>query len=319
MFLRFRANFPLISPEIQRAPELREHFFMDPFFDLRRHAGSGHQHKAKLNIILSAIEEIIVERRGGASAEPITSTEYFAALMTALEGGDFSSAEDVLYLLSVVLPTTPAAPVRAKFRHVASIFISIGRQVQAEEGHTAMLKHLLDCLGKALQHQETSSAAWASPAHLQALEFLMSHLDDRRPKIRKQAMASLVWLMQAHRANPASPVLVRVADSSMAVLAAGQSSGEYSPCLQILGFLVGAAPLLPLERVVALTGVLYGLLGLGHSLLTAHSSRVLSAVVTGGSLPVASLLELAGHLLRDKPAASSATGGAAGWAALLAE
>jgi hypothetical protein len=68
----------------------------DPFQDLRRHAGSAHP-KGRLCMILSAVEEVIQERRPGGQQGPPTSTEYFAALMTALgEGGsDLSNMEDV--------------------------------------------------------------------------------------------------------------------------------------------------------------------------------------------------------------------------------
>lgn len=71
---------------------------MDPFFDLRKHAGSNHPQKCRLNVVLAAIEEVILERRGQPSSEePPSSVEYFAAFMTALEGGDISSAEDVRF------------------------------------------------------------------------------------------------------------------------------------------------------------------------------------------------------------------------------
>lgn len=56
--------------------------------------------------------------------------------MTALEGGDLSSMDDVMYLLGMVLPHIPAAPVRAKFRHIAGIMVTIGRQLDARPAGT---------------------------------------------------------------------------------------------------------------------------------------------------------------------------------------
>ena len=306
---------------------------MDPFFELRRHAGSGHTGKAKLNIVLSAIEEIIVERRGAAaSSATITATEYFAALMAALEGGDLSSMDDVLSLLSIILPLTPAAPLRSKFKHVSSVFMTIGRQLHAEGaaaaaaaaddgsgGRSAMLKHLLECLALVLAQQDAAAATWASPSHLQALDFITAHLDDRRPKVRRAAQQALIGLMRAHhRANPlGSVVLGRVNEISLAAL----RSGDSQRCLHVLGFLADAAPLLPAEKAAPLLGVVLGLQAQGNALLTAHAFRVLSAVVTAAPLPAAVLGGICDALLSAKPSAAGGGGGEAGaaWAALLAD
>lgn len=68
----------------------------DPFQDLRRHAGSAHP-KGRLCMILSAVEEVIQDRKLIGTKELPSSTEYFAALMTALsEGGnDLSNMDEV--------------------------------------------------------------------------------------------------------------------------------------------------------------------------------------------------------------------------------
>ena len=71
---------------------------MDPFSDLRNHSRSGHQSKARLNVVLQAITQVIMERRVVLSTRSDSlpcPTEYFAAFMTALEGGDEGSIEDV--------------------------------------------------------------------------------------------------------------------------------------------------------------------------------------------------------------------------------
>ena len=57
----------------------------DPFAELRRHAGGNHP-KARLNIVLAAVTEIVLEMRSSGGDAPPTPTEYFAGLMTALEG-----------------------------------------------------------------------------------------------------------------------------------------------------------------------------------------------------------------------------------------
>ena len=123
----------------------------------------------------------------------------------------------------MVLPVTPPAPVRAKFKHILSVFTNVGKHLSAEGtcpsdrgalartiasfylilsrgdtssppdasedggGRTATQRHLLECTSLVLQQQDNNAATWASPTHLQAFQLIMFHFDDRRPKIRRAA------------------------------------------------------------------------------------------------------------------------------------
>ena len=100
----------------------------DPFAELRQHAGGRHPVKARLNVILQAITQVIFERRpaGPQSGAPPTPTEYFAALMTALEGGDLSSIEDVrhFFVSDKRVMDLSARPTRELTRLADSLFHS---------------------------------------------------------------------------------------------------------------------------------------------------------------------------------------------------
>ena len=52
-----------------------------------------------------------------------TPTQYFAAIMTALESDDNSRVPELLYLLSLNLPTVPLAVLRARYSMVADVLL----------------------------------------------------------------------------------------------------------------------------------------------------------------------------------------------------
>jgi len=78
-----------------------------------------------LNIVLAAITDVIYERRGHDQEKAISNTEYFAALMTALESSDPSHVQEIVQLLAIVLPEVQEVVLRAKFDAVVQCLIRV--------------------------------------------------------------------------------------------------------------------------------------------------------------------------------------------------
>ena len=104
----------------------------DPFREIR--ANARHPRNSRLIVVLEAVTQVILQRRGeeadpGTNGDP-SPTEYFAALMTALEGSDMDNMEDLLTLLAIALRFTPAAPLKTKFKHILSVFTFVAKQIR---------------------------------------------------------------------------------------------------------------------------------------------------------------------------------------------
>ncbi|CAK4636489.1 unnamed protein product [Aphanomyces euteiches] len=232
---------------------------MDVFAELRRHAGGNHPQKVKLNVILAALTDVILERRGDGMDhdQPISNTEYFAALMTALESSDDSHAQEILQLLTMVLPEVHEAVLRTKFDAVAQALI---RVMQNHDEESSSLRSAIISLGLVMQAQEPSAAVWSHPTILKYFHVLLSLATDSRPKIRKAAQSAIVKILQVH-ANATADTLLSTHIASFAenVLASAVAKDQ-TKVLQLVGFLGAVLPLLPGKVVTSLSEALLKLL-----------------------------------------------------------
>jgi hypothetical protein len=248
--------------------------------------------------------------------------------MAALEGGDLDSIGDALSLLVVVLPSTPSAPVRAKFKHIAQLLITIGRAIHAEDSQvegqgggtrTATLRHLLEAVSMSASHLDASTPTWSAPAALQCLDFLVRHFDDRRAKIRKAAHEQVLSLVRAHRlSNPtSSPLLARLGDACAQTLLIGQGGSSadtaITQALHLIPFLRESAASFPPPQMEAVASRLLACASNSHghnsALLAAQALDVLTTMSPSLSAP--SLSVVTAHLLATKPSPSSTSGDAA--------
>jgi len=223
----------------------------------------------------------------------------------------------------MVLPTTPAPPVRAKFKQISSVFVGIGRQLHAEvnedgSSRSSMLRHLLDCVAHSLLCLDTSAASWAAPSHLQALELLLVHVEDRRPKVRKAAHAALLPVLRKYQGlTPASVVVTRTADVSLAALDEGVKA-DASRALHVLPFLAEAVPFFPLDKVRAVVASILQAIASSSPVLAAQAFQLLAALVSTNALPPSELEDLVNLLVNAHPAANGAPEIAIEWASALA-
>uniref|UniRef100_K3WEP6 Uncharacterized protein n=1 Tax=Globisporangium ultimum (strain ATCC 200006 / CBS 805.95 / DAOM BR144) TaxID=431595 RepID=K3WEP6_GLOUD len=228
---------------------------MDPFTELRKHAGGNHPQKAKLNIVLSAITDVIYERRGAnaSDAKPISNTEYFAALMTALESAAASHQQEITQLLAMVLPVVPEAVLRAKYSAIAKCIV---RVIQEADGEGALLRSGSACLGLVLLAQEPSAAVWGRPEVLKSFQLLLSLATDARPKIRKGGQKWTTDILQLHADNNCDALSTHIASFSENVFASASSSKDEARLVQLIGFLKTALPLLQKKVVSSLVDAL---------------------------------------------------------------
>ncbi|DAZ94614.1 TPA: LOW QUALITY PROTEIN: hypothetical protein N0F65_010553 [Lagenidium giganteum] len=264
--------------------ETDSHMLLDPYAELRKHAGSAHPQKAKLNIVLSAITDVIYERRGQQQpgGKPISPTEYFAALMTALESASASHLVEITQLLAMVLPYVPEPVLRAKFPAVSKCMIRVVHEAvnaEQEEGSQALVRSACGCLGMLLVAQEPSNAVWARPDALKGFQVLLSLSTDARPKLRKVAQKSMADLLEHHADNQCDALSTHIASFAENVFAASQAKDE-ARIVQLIGFLKSALPFLQRKVVSSLVEALCKFLNSSIKTLRLVTLEALAATAT---------------------------------------
>ncbi|KAJ0406910.1 hypothetical protein P43SY_001761 [Pythium insidiosum] len=230
---------------------------MDPYAQLRRHAGGNHPQKAKLCIVLSAIEDVIRDRRaqsGKPTAAPPSATEYFAALMTALESAAASHQSEITQLLSMVLPLVSEPVLRAKFSAVAKCLSAVLQEANGA-GDGALIRSASTCLGLTLLAQEPSTAVWSRPEVLRTFHLLLSLATDARPKVRKTGQKLLADVLEHHAEHQCDALSTHIASFAENVFSASTSKDE-ARLVQLIGFLKVALPFLQRKVVSSLVDAL---------------------------------------------------------------
>lgn len=247
---------------------------MDPYKELRLHANSKHPQKAKLNIVLQAICEIIHDRKGSAEVA-IQPVEYFAALMTSLESQDQSHIPQIIVLLSMILPHVNVSVLRLKFSAIAKCFVQL---IEHSELDTTTLKSILNCLIWLLKSQEPSKETFSNTEVLKYVHLLISYLTDSRPKIRKTAQQGISDILHFHLESKCDALALHLAQFTENVLKSCTASDE-TKTLQLLGFLKVILPYLPSAIICRLCPALFNLFKLQKKTLTLVTMQALMTVV----------------------------------------
>jgi len=144
--------------------------------------------------ILAAVTEVI-RSRGGVESE----SEYFAALMTALEcyEGD-ESALAIIYLLSLVIKKIPTSLLKLKFSEASKLFVGLLEKFH-EDGRSPLLLGLIECVTTLLLAQD--STVWVDASTLHCYQILLTFAVHAKPKIRKLAHYSLNSVIKINMAN----------------------------------------------------------------------------------------------------------------------
>ncbi|PIK40031.1 putative RRP12-like protein isoform X1 [Apostichopus japonicus] len=138
--------------------------------------------------VLAAITEVIRDQGGKE-----TETEYFGALMTAMETMETEeSLTAVTFLLSLIIKRVPPPVLKLKFSEVSKSLSGLLAS-HSSGNNTALVKSILSCFGNLLRSQEAS--AWSNPSTLNTYQGILSFTTHSKPKVRKAAQSAVVSIL----------------------------------------------------------------------------------------------------------------------------
>ncbi|KAK6185603.1 hypothetical protein SNE40_007802 [Patella caerulea] len=142
-------------------------------------ASNSAMHKEIL-AVLAAVTEVI-KQQGGSETE----TEYFAALMTALETADSKdSLAAISYLLNLAIKKVPAAVLKSRFSQISKQLLDYLAKY-ADGTSTSLTKSLLLCLAAVLRVQD--QGVWNHTSTHQIYNSILTFITHKKPRIRKTA------------------------------------------------------------------------------------------------------------------------------------
>ena len=319
----------------------------DPVAELwDRHCRSRQPESKATCAVLEAVADILQQE--GIAPSP---TAVFAATMSSLERADASIPAEqtgaMLTVLATALEHAPPAPVLSRLPATAKVLMSAGRA--AQESPPA-LRGVVRCIGllvATLRAAPSAQAVLENWEHCAKPFAAISNLCvDGRPKVRKQAAASVGEALRALRETPAADPAGR-AFSAVAVKslrapgkaareltdmhgAAGAKAAEQraqaaaAESLHLLGALKRILGELSEPAAGEVAAAVVGLLDLSEPMLTQHACDALvslfaqtGATATSAAANAAAALAAAGGFVRgaaattDDAAAAAATTAAA--------
>lgn len=129
----------------------------------------------------------MVKQQGGKESD----TEYYAALMTALEVSETNedSLGATLCLLGMVIRRVPASVLKVTFGTSSKNLIELlGKFVESDNG--LIVRSLVGCLGVLLRNQDVP--VWSASSTLQIYDALLTFVASPKPQIRK-ASQHAIW------------------------------------------------------------------------------------------------------------------------------
>ncbi|XP_028391311.1 RRP12-like protein [Dendronephthya gigantea] len=250
--------------------------------------GANHQ---EICAVLAAVTEVI--RKNGGNE---TETEYFAALMTALETTeDDKSLSAIAFLLALVIKRVPQSVLQVKFSAICQVLLSI-LAVKSDSQSTALLKSLVTCLSTALKAQE--AAIWSEPSTLKSYQGLLSFTVHPKPKVRKCSHESVAEIIRSRpNGSEFHPACQATSKFCIQELEKYKGTAQAVSVLHILGLLRNIMLSLPCQQVKSLCETMLKLMTFGNIMLSMNCMQVLHNMFEGnpGSTTVTS--DLNGQLI----------------------
>ncbi|XP_019858475.1 PREDICTED: RRP12-like protein [Amphimedon queenslandica] len=231
--------------------------------------------------VLAAVSEVIKEKNGTESA-----TEYFAALLTALEATDEEKAATaVIFLLSIVMEKLPAAVLQSQFGSISKALIDALTQHESSDS-TSLLRSIVSCLVTLLSAQP--SHVWSDSFAQTILQTLFNFTTHPKPRLRKFAQAGLAGIIREGGEGDASndikfhPCCSYVAKSCKLIL---EGEKVETSTLHVLGLLRECLANFPTQNVKSLSEALLRLITLGRTVVKATGFQCLNGVFTSTAGP----------------------------------
>ena len=241
---------------------------------------NGNPEEIARSLTAEALSEVILDRRNDGNKEPPTSTEYFAAILTGLQGQPGPQQISLMYLLSVVIASVPVAVIRLKGEACLHVVFGALKGDSSSDDDARLVRHGLTVVGLILGMQEATKTTWDRASYNQGLHVIVSAVADQRPKVRKIAQSACSVVLQAHSACPFP--FQMVCDSCIETLS-NCSLNECQRVLRLLSFIHGNTQVLvkhsPNKCINSLTTRLVELVCLGHSQLSCSAFRAIEGLV----------------------------------------
>ncbi|KAM4703390.1 RRP12-like protein [Rhinophrynus dorsalis] len=238
------------------------------FGKVQRYWESNSAAHKEICAVLAAVTEVI-RSQGGKETE----TEYFAALMTALEAVETSeSLAAVAYLLNLVLKRVPSPVLVKKFSDTSKVFMDIMAS-QGNSGSTSAVRWIVSCLAILLRKQDLS--VWSYPSTLQVYHGLLSFTVHAKPKIRKAAQLGVCSILKgsefmfSDKAPSHHPAAQTTAKFCIQEIEKSGGSKEATTTLHMLTLLKDLLPCFPVNVVKSCCETLLKVMTLNHVLITA--------------------------------------------------
>ncbi|KAF3792282.1 RRP12-like protein [Nymphaea thermarum] len=251
-----------------------------------------HQH---LCAVAGAISQELREQK-----LPLSPISYFGAVVSSLErlaggpstlqSGDPAVAA-LLNLLSVSISRISPAVLKSKGLSVAEVVVRVlGSSLQSP----AAVKAGLKCVSQLLVAAD--KVDWAGMAR--PYGFLLTHVTDQRPKVRRQAHVSLRNCLHGFHAStmivPASEGIANIFERSLLLASGSKSSGTTAPdgtkgaveVLYILNALKDCVPLMSSKASSNIVKYFKTLIELGQPIVTRNIMNILYALCTSPTAEV---------------------------------
>ncbi|XP_060076895.1 RRP12-like protein [Ylistrum balloti] len=247
------------------------------FNKVHRYWASNSALHREILAILAAVTEVI-KSEGGTETE----TEYFAALMTALETTEgLDSLTAITYLLNLVLKRVPPPVLRSRFSEVARQLLDI-MATHADGDSTSLLKSLLMSLSTLLRVQEP--AVWSNSSTHRIYSGLLTFTTHKKPKVRKAAhkgvciilMGSL--FMTQGDPPPHHPAASITAKFCIQKIEECGGTGDATDTLHTLSLLKEVMGHLPQHSTKSVCETILRLMTLSNPMVTASSMQTLHSL-----------------------------------------
>ncbi|XP_045190399.2 RRP12-like protein [Mercenaria mercenaria] len=266
------------------------------FSKVHRYWSSNSALHKEILAVLAAVTEVI-KTEGGKETE----TEYFAALMTALESAEgVESLTAIVYLLSLVLKRVAVPVLRSKFSEVAKCLLDLMGQY-ADEDATSLLKSLITSLSFLLRSQER--AIWNNSSTQQIYKGLLTFITHKKPKIRRTAQQGVCIVLKGSLfmlqdgAPTHHPAAAMTAKHCIQIIEATGGMGEAVDTLHTLSLLRQILPVCAQHSVKTACETVLKVMTLSNVMVTASSMQVLHSLFQAKPKPESLPAELNAQII----------------------
>jgi len=222
--------------------------------------------------ILAAVTEVI-RSKGGSETE----TEYFAALMTALEAStDENGCTALAFLLSLVVNQVPKPVLQSKFSDTCKCIVK-HLETYYENGRASLMTALLQCLSATLMVQD--AAAWSEPSTQHTFQIFLTFTVHPKPKVRKLAHSAVHSIVKLNHVNHSRhPSGAAAGKFAMKMLGEKQMSENPAVAHHVLNLLKQCLQYLNADNLKELCETILGLLALNDPILKKNTMSTLCAM-----------------------------------------